>query len=99
MSKYKLKHNEIVFLRGAQEEMLSKLLQLQIAPNPTEIVKWMFEHGVDATIKSYGFNIEELLQVSMQGTMPISKWTSKLNSILLAQPGHNQYFSNLKHAA
>ena len=90
---------KIIFLRGAQEEMFLKLLQLQTAPNPHDIVKWMFEHGVDATIKSYGFNIEELLQVSMQGTMPISKWTSRLNSPLLSQPGHNQYFSNLKHAA
>ena len=99
MSKFCLDPEKIIFLRGAQEEMFLKLLQLQTAPNPNDIVKWMFEHGVDATIKSYGFNIEELLQVSMQGTMPISKWTSKLNSVLLAQPGHNQYFSNLKHAA
>ena len=59
----------------------------------------MFEHGVDATIKSYGFNREELLQISTQGTMPISKWTSRLNSSILSQPGHNQYFINLKHAA
>ena len=99
MSKFCLDHEKIIFLRGAQEEMFLKLLQLQTAPNPHDIVKWMFDHGVDATIKSYGFNIEELLQVSMQGTMPISKWTSRLNSALLTQPGHNQYFSNLKHAA
>ncbi len=99
MSKFCLDPEKIIFLRGAQEEMFLKLLQLQTAPNPNDIVKWMFEHGVDATIKSYGFNIEELLQVSIQGTMPISKWTSRLNSALLVQPGHNQYFSNLKHAA
>jgi len=99
MSKFCLDPKKIIFLRGAQEEMFLKLLQLQTAPNPHDIVKWMFEHGVGATIKSYGFNIEELLQVSMQGTIPISKWTSKLNSSLLAEPGHNQYFINLKHAA
>ena len=34
MSKFKLKPESIVFLRGAQEEMFSKLLQLQLAPNP-----------------------------------------------------------------
>ena len=99
MSKFCLDPKKIIFLRGAQEEMFLKLLQLQTAPNPHDIVKWMGEHGGDATIKSYGFNIEELLEVSMQGTLPISKWTSKLNSSLLAQPGHNQYFINLKHAA
>ena len=37
MSKFKLKPESIIFLRGAQEEMFSKLLQLQLAPNPNEI--------------------------------------------------------------
>ena len=45
MSKFKLKPHEIVFLRGAQEEMFSKLLQLQIAPNPVEIINWMLNMG------------------------------------------------------
>ena len=56
MSKFKLKPESIVFLRGAQEEMFSKLLQLQLAPNPNEIIEWMFDHGVNETIKSYGFS-------------------------------------------
>ena len=99
MSKYKLKHNEIVFLRGAQEEMLSKLLQLQIAPNPTEIVKWMFEHGVDKTLESYGYKKDEVLNVASSGTVSISKWTSKLNKTILNNRGHKEYFLNLKHAA
>ncbi len=99
MSKYKLKHNEIVFLRGAQEEMLSKLLQLQIAPNPTEIVKWMFEHGVDKTLESYGYKKDEVLNVASSGTVSISKWTSKLNKTILNNLGHKEYFLNLKHAA
>ena len=58
MAKYKLQNKDIVFLRGAQEEMLSKLLQLHIAPNPTEILDWVFSHGVDQTIISYNFNLD-----------------------------------------
>ena len=99
MSKYKLSSSEIIFLRGAQEEMINKLLQLQIAPNPTEIVKWMFEHGVDKTLESYGYSKEEVLDVSSSGTVSISKWTSKLNKTILNNPGHKEYFLNLKHAA
>ena len=64
MSKFGLKHNEIVFLRGAQEEMFSKILQLQIAPNPVEIIDWMFDHGVDKTLLSYGYNKDEILNVA-----------------------------------
>ena len=99
MSKFKLKPESIVFLRGAQEEMFSKLLQLQLAPNPTEIVEWMFDHGVNQTIKSYGFSEEEVKNVASSGTIKISKWTSNLNKIIQKNLGHTEYFLNLKHAA
>ena len=53
MSKFFLKTEDVIFLRGAQEEMFLKLLQLHTAPNPYEIVKWLFDHGVDKTIRSF----------------------------------------------
>ena len=79
--------------------MFNKLLQLQIAPNPVEIIKWMFEHGVDETLKSYGFSKDEVFSTASSGTVTISKSTSKLNKIILDNPGHKEYFLNLKHAA
>ena len=99
MAKFKLKPETIVFLRGAQEEMFSKLLQLQLAPNPTEIVEWMFDHGVNKTINSYGFSENEVKNIAASGTINITKWTSNLNKCLQMNPGHAQYFLNLKHAA
>ncbi len=99
MSKFKLKPESIVFLRGAQEEMFTKLLQLQLAPNPSEIVEWMFGHGVNETIKSYGFLENEVQNIASSGTINISKWTTNLNKVLQSNPGHTQYFLNLKHAA
>ena len=99
MAKFKLKHNDIVFLRGAQEEMFSKLLQLQTAPNPLEIIDWIFSHGVDQTIVSYNFDPNEFRKTASQGTLQINKLTSSLNSRISAIPGHKEFFSNLKHAA
>jgi len=99
MSKFKLKPDSIIFLRGAQEEMLTKLLQLHTAPNPVEIINWMFEHGVDKTLKSYGYNKEEVLTTASSGTVSISKWTSRLNHTIIQNLGHKEYFLNLKHAA
>ena len=99
MSKFKLKPKEIVFLRGAQEEMFTKVLQLQIAPNPSEIITWMFEHGVDKTLSSYGFSKEEVINIASSGTVSISKWTTKLNHVLNQNAGHKDYLLNLKHAA
>ena len=99
MAKFNIEPKKIIFLRGAQEEMLLKLLQLQTAPNPRDIIKWMFEHGVDKTINSYGFDKNEIIDISNQGTLSISKWTSKLNNLISLEPGHKEYFANLKHAA
>jgi len=99
MAKHKLDTSSIVFLRGAQEEMFNKLLQLQTAPNPEEIINWMFNHGVDKTLESYEFNPEDIRKIVSQGTIQISKWTSKLNLSVVSTPGNKEYFSNLKHAA
>ena len=99
MSKFKIKPQSIIFLRGAQEEMFSKLLQLQLAPNPSEIIEWMFDHGVNQTVKSYGFSENEIKNIASSGTINISKWTANLNKVLQNNPGHTEYFLNLKHAA
>ena len=99
LANFNLKHEDVVFLRGAQEEMLSKLLQLQIAPNPIEILDWIFSHGVDKIVYSYNFDPDEFKRVATQGTIQINKLTSKLNYQISITPGHKEYFSNLKHAA
>ena len=99
MAKFNLNHEDVVFLRGAQEEMFSKLLQLQIAPNPREITDWIFSHGVDQTIVSYDFDPDQFRNISTQGTIQINKLTSKLNKKITETPGHKEFFSNLKHAA
>jgi len=99
LSSFLLQPEDIIFLRGSQEEMFLKLLQLQTAPNPYEIVQWMFDHGVDQTIKSYGFDKQEVVEISTQGTLSISRWTSSFNKIIASIPGHKEYFSNLYHAA
>jgi hypothetical protein len=99
MAKFFLEPSRIIFLRGAQEEMFLKLLQLQTAPNPKDIIMWMLSHGVDATINSYGLGIEDIIDISSQGTLAIGKWTKKLNYRLLEEPGHQEYFIHLKHAA
>ena len=79
MAKFNLNHEDIVILRGAQEEMFSKLLQLQIAPNPIEIIDWIFSHGVDQTVLSYDLEPEQFRSIATQGTIQINKLTSKLN--------------------
>ena len=59
----------------------------------------MFDHGVNKTLESYGYNKQEVINVASSGTVAISKWTSGLNRSILENPGHKDYFLNLKHAA
>ena len=99
MAKFNLENKDVVFLRGAQEEMFSKLLQLQIAPNPSEIINWIFSHGVDKTVMSYNFEPNQFRNIATQGTIQINKLTSRLNKKISETPGHKEFFSNLKHAA
>lgn len=91
--------DDIIFLRGAQEEMWQKLLQLQFAPNPTEVLKWMLDHGIGPTLAAYGGSIEEGMLAARDGITPLTKWTSALRQNMRLYDGHTTLMSVLKHAA
>jgi serine/threonine protein phosphatase 1 len=90
---------DIVFLRGASEEMLSKLQQIQFAPNPGEVFDWMLTRGIAGTVRAYGFDPAHVQSVMRQGAHAISQWTSMFGDALRRHPGHNAFLSDLKHAA
>jgi serine/threonine protein phosphatase 1 len=91
-------HN-IVFLRGAQEEMWQKLLQLQFAPNPVQVLNWMVGQGIEPTIKAYGASVEEAIVAAREGTLALTRWTNQLRQNLRDHDGHNALISSLRHAA
>lgn len=90
---------DVVYLRGAQEEMWQKLLQLQFAPNPGQILDWMVREGVDATIRAYGGELRQGFAAARDGPRTITRWTTGLRNAMNAVPGHTTLFSNLRHAA
>lgn len=91
--------DDVVYLRGAQEEMWHKLLQLQFAPNAAEVLKWMVEHGIGPTIAAYGGILEEGFGAIREGTMALTRWTGALRQTMRGHDGHTQLMSVLKHAA
>lgn len=91
--------DDIVYLRGAQEEMWSKLLQLQFATNPREILEWLIAHGVDATIAAYGSTLQAARGHCRDGPVAITKWTNILRKAIHRAPGHHQWLAGLKRAA
>jgi serine/threonine protein phosphatase 1 len=90
---------DIVFLRGTQEEMWQKLLQLQFAPNPVEVLQWMVSQGIEPTIEAYGASVQEAILAARDGTLSLTRWTSLLRQNLRAFDGHATLMSALRHAA
>jgi hypothetical protein len=91
--------SDVVFLRGAQEEMWSKLLQLQFAPNPPDVIRWLLEHGTAATLQAYGGDPAYATQVARAGPVAMTRWTGELRAALAAGPGHQPFLSGLRRAA
>ncbi len=90
---------DVVYLRGAQEEMWQKLLQLQFAPNPGEVLAWMVQAGVDATVRAYGGDLRQGFAATRDGPRTITRWTSALRTAMNAAEGHQTLFASLRHAA
>ena len=91
--------DDIVYLRGSQEEMWQKLLQLQFASDPVSILNWVIAHGVDATLRAYGASAENGSYAATGGTMQINNWTRSLRDAQRTHPGHDTLMAHLKRAA
>ncbi len=90
---------DIVYLRGAQEEMWSKLLQIHLAFNPTEVLDWMLGRGVGATLAAYGGDAGSGRTRARAGAVEIARWTAELRGAMQAHPGHTVLMTQLRHAA
>jgi len=90
---------DVAILRGAQEEMWQKLLELQFAPNPREVFAFMRGHGLDATIAAYGGDPKHGESACRDGPLAITRWTTGLRQHVNQQPGHPQFMAALRRAA
>lgn len=90
---------DIIYLRGAQEEMLTKLLQLHFAPNPSDVLLWMLGHGMSQTLASYGVSPHDGIEACRSGAVGLSRWTSRIRTNIRKHPGHEMFTSHLSRAA
>ncbi|NKB59460.1 MAG: hypothetical protein GKS00_24315 [Alphaproteobacteria bacterium] len=91
--------NDVVLLRGSQEEMWQKLLQLQFSNQPAEVLAWMLDRGVATTLEAYDGRAEEGFANAKKGVVALTSWTSKLRDAVRAAPGHEAMVNALKRAA
>ncbi|KAA0597783.1 hypothetical protein J2848_001735 [Azospirillum lipoferum] len=91
--------SDIVYLRGQQEEMWQKLLQLHFAPDPRTVLDWMLRQGVAPTLAAYGGNLDSGMAAARGGAVMLGRWTRELRQAVAAKPGHEQLFNALRRAA
>jgi serine/threonine protein phosphatase 1 len=91
--------NHIVHLRGAQEEMWVKLLQIQWAMLPDEAFDWMMAHGVEATLRAYGGHPGDAPAKFRAGVVMTTRWTSELRENFTDREGHYPFIHGLASAA
>ena len=94
-----LEPEDIVFLRGAQEEMWQKLLQIQFARDPDAVLDWMLEQGVGATLGAYGGDPEAARGRFREGPLAVTRWTGEVRASMRGHPGHDELLSALRRAA
>lgn len=91
--------DDVTYLRGSQEEMWHKLLQIQFSVKPAETLEWMLARGVGETILAYGGDLAQGMAFAGDGTIALGGWTSALRDAFNAVPGHSALMSALKRAA
>ncbi len=91
--------SDVVYLRGAQEEMWQKLLQLHFAPDPRHVLDWMLKQGVGPTLAAYGGVPEAGMAAARGGAVMLGRWTQGLRHAMQARPGHDALFNALRRAA
>jgi len=90
---------DVALLRGAQEEMWQKLLELQFASNPRDVFAFVLAQGVGATIAAYGGDPRHGESACREGVLAITRWTSSLRARVNHMQGHAQFMAALRRAA
>ncbi len=90
---------DVIFLRGAQEEMWHKLLSLQFALEPLAVLDWMLEQGLAGIVDSYGAHIDEGRVACRSGPLAIARWTGSLRTLQATRPGHKELLNALVRSA
>ena len=99
LARFTLFAGDIVFLRGAQEEMWHKLLQIQLAQNPAEVLEWMLAQGLEATLRAYGQSPDLVRMRCREGPLALARWSLEAREAIRAHPGHEALMSSLRRAA
>ena len=87
--------SDITYLRGQQEEILHKLYQLPFAQGATDVLLWMLDNGLGATLGSYGLCKYDGIEACRGGSVKITKWIHSLRAAIRRYAGHETFGTHL----
>lgn len=90
---------DFVYLKGAQEEMMHKLFQIQFAPNPTDVFLWMLGHGLAQTLEDYQICPHDGIEACRKGVVGLAKWTNHVREKIRQHSGHEIFANQFSRAA
>jgi serine/threonine protein phosphatase 1 len=91
--------DDFVCLRGQQEEIWQKLLQIQFAVNPLEVIDWSLVHGADATVRAYGGDAISARSAARGGAIALTRWAGEMREKMRRCPGHIAWLNGLRRSA
>lgn len=94
-----MKPHDIVYLRGAQEELWNKLTQLHFAHKPVDTLLWLMGSGLGNTMQSYGICPHDGIMAAREGTVSITKWVNHARHQIRQNAGHDTFMTHSTRAA
>ncbi len=91
--------NQIVMLRGINEELIQKALQIQFANKPEDVLIWMGQKGLGPLLEHYGTSLHAGLSACRGGTMSLTRWTCDLREAIRQTAEHEFTYNRLQRAA
>ena len=91
--------DDFICLRGQQEEIWQKLLQVQFAVNPLEVIDWTLAHGAEATMRAYGGDAVSARSAARGGAVALTRWAGEMRERMRRCPGHIAWLNGLRRSA
>lgn len=91
--------DDIVYLRGSQEDLWQRLMQLHFCPTPVDTLLWMLASGLSNTFKSYGIDSHDGIMAAREGTIFLTRWLTKVREAVRRHSGHDIFNTQFKRAA
>lgn len=98
VARFGLFADDVLYLRGSQEEMWQKLMQVQMAQDPLAVLEWMLSRGIDGAILAYGGDVERARARCREGALALAQWSLDMRARMRSHPGHEKLVTSVRRA-